>query len=66
MLFLIVMTDVGLVVGSFPGISGSTRGLKIHSTLPLLATCGLDRFIRVFNVASRKQQNKVTTNYLSN
>ncbi|EGC30475.1 hypothetical protein DICPUDRAFT_41400 [Dictyostelium purpureum] len=45
--------------GSFKDSVGSIRDVQIHPTLPLLATVGLDRFLRVYNLDSRKMLQKV-------
>lgn len=40
------------VLGHFKGVQGSTRALAVYDKL--LVTGGLDRYVRVFNVESRK------------
>jgi len=45
--------------GVYRGISGSIRSLHCHSTLPLVAACGLDRFARVYNIKTREIVHKV-------
>ncbi|XP_076118829.1 WD repeat-containing protein 74 isoform X2 [Alosa pseudoharengus] len=49
----------GLVRGCLKGLAGGVRGLECHPTLPLVASCGLDRFLRVHNVKDHKLQHKV-------
>jgi len=49
----------GLVRGRLKGLAGGVRGLECHPTLPLVASCGLDRFLRVHNVHDHKLQHKV-------
>ena len=49
------------VSGRFIGPSGSVRSLALHPSLPYLATVGLDRTARVFNVDSHEL---VHTSYL--
>ena len=41
--------------GSLKGTMGSVRSLCRHPTKPLLFSCGLDRFLRVYNVNKRQQ-----------
>lgn len=35
------------------------RGLQCHPSLPLVASCGLDRFLRVHSLEDRSLQHKV-------
>lgn len=49
----------GLVCGSLKGLSGAVRGLQCHPSLPLVASCGLDRFLRVHSLEDRSLQHKV-------
>jgi ribosome biogenesis protein NSA1 len=42
------------VAGSLRGFGGSVRCLEFHTSLPLLASCSIDRFFRVFALPSRK------------
>ncbi|KYR02796.1 WD40 repeat-containing protein [Tieghemostelium lacteum] len=49
----------GRQLGTYKGNTGSVRGLDIHPTLPLLATVGFDRFLRIFDVGSRKCLHKI-------
>lgn len=49
----------GLVRGCLKGLAGGVRGLECHPTLPLVASCGLDRFLRVHSLDDRKLQHKV-------
>ncbi|KAJ8384595.1 hypothetical protein AAFF_G00200320 [Aldrovandia affinis] len=49
----------GLVRGCLKGLAGSVRGLQCHPSLPLVASCGLDRFLRIHNLEDRKLQHKV-------
>ncbi|EFA83480.1 WD40 repeat-containing protein [Heterostelium album PN500] len=44
----------GKSIGSYKGNTGSVRCIDVHPTLPLLATVGLDRHLRVFDIDSRK------------
>ncbi|KAK5579720.1 hypothetical protein RB653_009406 [Dictyostelium firmibasis] len=45
--------------GSFKDSTGSVRDIAIHPTLPLLATVGLDRYLRVYDLDNRKMLHKV-------
>lgn len=49
----------GLVRGCLKGLAGGVRSLQCHSSQPLLASCGLDRFLRIHNLEDRKLQHKV-------
>ncbi|XP_036381316.1 WD repeat-containing protein 74 [Megalops cyprinoides] len=49
----------GLVRGCLKGLAGGVRGLQCHPSLPLVASCGLDRFLRVHSLEDRKLQHKV-------
>ncbi|XP_062870076.1 WD repeat-containing protein 74 [Trichomycterus rosablanca] len=49
----------GLVRGCMKGVAGSVRGLQCHPTLPLVASCGLDRFLRIHNLQDRTLLHKV-------
>lgn len=52
---------VGLVRGCMKGTAGSVRGLQCHPSLPLVASCGLDRFLRIHNLQDRTLIHKVHT-----
>ncbi|KAG7484758.1 hypothetical protein MATL_G00053540 [Megalops atlanticus] len=49
----------GLVRGCLKGLAGGVRGLQCHPSLPLVASCGLDRFLRVHSLEDRRLQHKV-------
>ncbi|XP_028275599.1 WD repeat-containing protein 74-like [Parambassis ranga] len=49
----------GLVRGCLKGLAGGVRSLQCHSSQPLLASCGLDRFLRIHSLEDRKLQHKV-------
>ncbi|KAJ8348493.1 hypothetical protein SKAU_G00270820 [Synaphobranchus kaupii] len=49
----------GLVRGCLKGLAGAVRGLQCHPSLPLVASCGLDRFLRVHSLEDRTLQHKV-------
>jgi len=40
--------------GHFKGFTGGIRSLDIHPSKPLLASCGLDRIVRVHHLSTRK------------
>ncbi|XP_074535910.1 WD repeat-containing protein 74 [Halichoeres trimaculatus] len=49
----------GLVRGCLKGLAGGVRGLQCHPSQPVVATCGLDRFLRIHSLEDRKLQHKV-------
>ncbi|XP_072887252.1 WD repeat-containing protein 74-like isoform X2 [Hemitrygon akajei] len=49
----------GRLLRCLKGQAGSVRGVQCHSSLPLVASCGLDRFLRVHNMVDSKLQHKV-------
>lgn len=49
----------GGVRGVMKGATGSVRGLHCHPSLPLVASCGLDRFLRIHSLQDRKLLHKV-------
>ncbi|XP_070826917.1 WD repeat-containing protein 74 [Chaetodon trifascialis] len=57
----IAMLDLrkGLVRGCVKGLVGGVRGLQCHPSQPVVASCGLDRFLRIHSLEDRKLQHKV-------
>ncbi|XP_041851140.1 WD repeat-containing protein 74 [Melanotaenia boesemani] len=49
----------GLVRGALKGLSGGVRCLQCHPTQPLVASCGLDRFLRIHSLEDRSLLHKV-------
>ncbi|XP_069578760.1 WD repeat-containing protein 74 [Brachyistius frenatus] len=49
----------GLVCGCLKGLAGGVRALQCHPSRPLVASCGLDRFLRVHSLDDRSLQHKV-------
>lgn len=49
-----------LLVHVFKGFAGSIRSVKCHPTLPLVASCGLDRFLRIHDLNRHKLLKKVS------
>ncbi|XP_038153602.1 WD repeat-containing protein 74 [Cyprinodon tularosa] len=49
----------GLVRGCLKGLSGGVRALQSHASQPLVASCGLDRFLRIHSLEDRTLQHKV-------
>ena len=47
--------ETGKMAGALKGSAGSVRALALHPSEPVLASVGLDRFLRVHSTASRKQ-----------
>ncbi|KAF7238594.1 WD repeat-containing protein 74 [Varanus komodoensis] len=53
-----------VVVGSsrgdcLKGFAGSVRAIQCHPALPLVASCGLDRFLRIHNLEHKRLEQKV-------
>ncbi|ERE79363.1 WD repeat-containing protein 74 isoform 1 [Cricetulus griseus] len=42
----------GRLLGCLKGLAGSVRGLQCHPSKPLLASCGLDRVLRIHRIRS--------------
>lgn len=49
----------GLVRGCLKGLAGGVRALQCHPTRPVVASCGLDRFLRIHSLEDRTLQHKV-------
>lgn len=49
----------GMVRGSLKGLAGAVRGLQCHASQPVVASCGLDRFLRIHSLDDRKLLHKV-------
>ncbi|KAM6933147.1 WD repeat-containing protein 74 [Xenentodon cancila] len=49
----------GVVRGCLKGLSGGVRSLQCHASQPLVASCGLDRFLRIHSLEDRKLLHKV-------
>uniref|UniRef100_A0A8C9ASI4 WD repeat domain 74 n=1 Tax=Prolemur simus TaxID=1328070 RepID=A0A8C9ASI4_PROSS len=47
---LIPSPSPGRLLGCLKGLAGSVRGLQCHPSKPLLASCGLDRVLRVHRI----------------
>lgn len=48
-----------LLVHVFKGFAGSIRCVQCHPSLPLVASCGLDRFLRIHDLYKHKLVKKV-------
>ncbi|XP_054714984.1 WD repeat-containing protein 74-like [Uloborus diversus] len=48
-----------LLVHAFKGFAGSIRCVYCHPTLPLVASCGLDRFLRIHDLEKHKLLKKI-------
>lgn len=57
----IAMLDLrkGLVQGCLKGLAGGVRWLQCHPSQPVVASCGLDRFLRIHSLEDRKLLHKV-------
>ncbi|GAB0202042.1 WD repeat-containing protein 74 [Grus japonensis] len=49
----------GRVLRALRGCAGAVRGLQLHPSLPLVASCGLDRFLRVHHLGQGRPRSKV-------
>ncbi|KAM6435436.1 WD repeat-containing protein 74 [Liasis olivaceus] len=49
----------GRLVKCLKGFAGSVRAIQCHPTLPVVASCGLDRFLRLHNLHSKCLEHKV-------
>ncbi|NXC33450.1 WDR74 protein, partial [Campylorhamphus procurvoides] len=49
----------GRVLRALKGFAGGVRGLQCHPHLPLVASCGLDRFLRVHSLGDGGLRHKV-------
>ncbi|XP_067451710.1 WD repeat-containing protein 74 [Thunnus thynnus] len=49
----------GLVCGALKGLAGGVRALQCHTSQPVVASCGLDRFLYIHSLEDRKVQHKV-------
>ncbi|XP_053544839.1 WD repeat-containing protein 74 [Bombina bombina] len=49
----------GSLLRCLKGSAGSVRSIQCHASLSLVATCGLDRFLRIHNYADKELLHKV-------
>ncbi|XP_070806650.1 WD repeat-containing protein 74 [Pituophis catenifer annectens] len=49
----------GRLVKCLKGFAGSVCAIQCHPTLPVVASCGLDRFLRLHNLQSQRLEHKV-------
>ncbi|XP_042295478.1 WD repeat-containing protein 74 isoform X2 [Sceloporus undulatus] len=49
----------GRLLKCLKGFAGSVRAIQCHPVLPLVASCGLDRFLRVHNLHHKRLEHKV-------
>ncbi|KAK8811294.1 hypothetical protein WA158_003029 [Blastocystis sp. Blastoise] len=47
------------IYGVFKGNVGSVRDIQLHPSLPLLATVGLDRILRIYDIPSRDLKHRI-------
>ena len=43
----------------YRGAEGSIRSISCHTSEPVVAACGLDRFVRIYNIDSQQLLQKV-------
>ena len=55
----------GRLVTSFRDIAGSVRCIRCHPSEPLVVSCGLDRFLRMHHLHTKKLLRKVSACSLS-
>ncbi|KAK3603142.1 hypothetical protein CHS0354_042967 [Potamilus streckersoni] len=48
----------GQVVHIFKGFAGGIRDVQCHSSEPLVASCGLDRFLRIYDINTKQLMHK--------
>jgi len=56
----------GRILHTYKGVTGSTRSLQLHPTVPVIVACGLDRFVRIYGTKSRKLENKLYLKFMMN
>ncbi|XP_062454850.1 WD repeat-containing protein 74 isoform X2 [Rhea pennata] len=49
----------GQLLRCLKGVAGGVRGLQCHPSRPLVASCGLDRFLRIHQLRDKRPQHKV-------
>ncbi|XP_022091363.1 WD repeat-containing protein 74-like [Acanthaster planci] len=49
----------GQVLRAYKGFAGSIRSIECHPSLPFVASCGLDRFLRIHHIPSGTLENKI-------
>ncbi|XP_059574483.1 WD repeat-containing protein 74 [Alligator mississippiensis] len=49
----------GRLLKCLKGFAGAVRGVQCHPTRPLVASCGLDRFLRLHGLDDKRLQHKV-------
>ena len=49
----------GKVVGGFKGNTGGIRDIHCHPTQPYVISCGLDRFLKIYDLSTRRIEKKV-------
>ena len=57
---LIDLRQKGREVHRFKGVSGAIRDIQCHSSQDVVASCGLDRFLRVHNINDKSLVSKVS------
>lgn len=54
-----MIVSAGQVGRIYKGFAGSIRDMQCHPTLPLVASCGLDRFLRVHDIQDGSIRSKI-------
>jgi ribosome biogenesis protein NSA1 len=58
--------DVGMrrTIGGFKGFAGAVTGIYCHDECPdMVATCGIDRHVRLHRISDRKLLQKVRASF---
>lgn len=58
-LWILTCTACHRLMDVLKGSGGSVRGLALHPEAPILASAGLDRWLRVYHTGTKKQLTKV-------
>jgi len=58
-ILLFAVADQGSVFQLYKGAEGSIRSICCHTAERIVAACGLDRFIRIYDIESRQLLQKV-------
>lgn len=56
---MLKMVLLGKAVQVYSGFAGTITDIKCHPEYPIIASCGLDRFVRVHNLNTKELLQKV-------